>query len=298
MEAFLSQEERFLGLDDALADPGSAGVVIVPCPFERTSTYAAGSERGPSALLEASQQIELFDCDLGLAPSQAAGGIATLAPLPVTAGDDGASVALRLEEAVGRWYDAGKFVVTLAGEHSGVVGAVRAHAERTKGLTVLQLDAHSDLRESYLDDPWNHACAMARILDFCPNLVQVGIRSEAEEERQRVTDLGVPCFYGAAVKARDSIGEDWIAAILEACGPEVYITFDLDVFDPAIMPATGTPEPGGLTWEHVVALLDRLCRERKVVGLDMSELAPIPGLHHPQFTAAKLLSRFIGLQFR
>lgn len=294
MNEFLSSRERFLGLDDRQADPDAAATVIVPVPFERTSSFGMGSSAGPAAILRASCEVELYDTELGFAPWEAAGGIATLRPLPIGADDDGAAVAGALDRVVAEWRERGKRVVTLAGEHTGIVGAVRAHARMAPGFTVLQLDAHGDLRDRYTGDPWNHACAMARVLDFHDDLVQVGIRSEAPEDRAPAERRGVRTFPAHRIHDDAERGVDWIAPVLDECAERVYVTFDCDVLDPSIMPATGTPEPGGLTWRQVNALLDRLCRARQVIGFDVSELSPVAGLDHPQFTIAKLIARFAG----
>ena len=293
----LGQDENFLGLESHFSDPETARVVIVPVPYEQTSSYGMGSNDGAAAILEASHQVEFFDGDLGFEPREAVGGIATMSLLDVSDIQDGASMCDRLDDAVSHWLDKGKEVVTITGEHAGVVGAVRAHAKRNDNLTVLQLDAHADLRADYHDDPWNHACAIARVLDFHTDVVQVGIRSEASEERETVNRLGFPVFRGADIQRDDKLGKDWVQSVIDACAENVYITFDCDVLDPSIMPATGTPEPGGMTWEQVNELFARLAQQRNIVGFDLCELAPIPTLHHPQFIAAKLIYRLIGYFF-
>lgn len=296
-DSHLPAGERFMGLDDEQADPGRCGAVVIPVPFERTSSYGRGAAAGPAAILAASHQVELEDVALGFEPWAAAGGIATASPLAVAPGDDGRTVMEALERVVGEQLEAGKTAVTLAGEHTGVVGAVRAHAARFEDLSVLQLDAHSDLRPTYLDDPWNHACTMARVLDFHRDIVQVGIRSESREDSAAVREHRIPVFHGEAIQRDAGRGVDWIAPILEACSQRVYVTLDCDVLDPSVMPATGTPEPGGLTWPQINELLERLCKARTVVGFDLSELAPISGISFPQFTAAKLAYRLIGRIF-
>ena len=298
MYRFLSQEGRFLGLEDNAALGETSRVIIVPVPFERTSSYGGGAGNGPAAILSASKQVELYDGDLGFEPWKAALGIATLFPLRVNENDDGKSIAERVDRVVDYWLTQGKTVVTLAGEHTGVVGAIRAYARHYEPLTILQLDAHSDARDTYLDDPWNHACTMARVFDFHSNVVQVGIRSEAIEEPSVLQRMGIPVFRSADIQRDHRLGADWIAPIIEACAENVYVTLDSDVMDPSVIPATGTPEPGGVTWEQMEALWTRLAEERNVVGVDMSELAPIPGISFPEFTAAKLLYRIIGHVFK
>jgi agmatinase len=296
MSGHLPPERNFLGLPAGRSDPAAAGVIIVPVPFEATSSYGPGSQRGPDAIISASQQVELFDAELGFSPVEAAGGIATLEPMDV-ARIDGAALCERLRELVAHWLSRGKFVVVLGGEHTSVVGAVRAHCEAFDDLTVLHLDAHSDLRQAYQGSAWNHACAMARVLDFHGTMVQVGVRSQEQSERAFAEEHGLPVYYADWIHRRQEQGWDWTADVVAATTKRVYVTLDCDVMDPSVIPATGTPEPGGLTWQQVNRLLARLCRERQVVGLDMSELAPISGLIHPQFCVAKLIYRFIGYRF-
>lgn len=292
----LSIERNFLGLPSEHSDPETAGVIVLPVPFESTSTYGKGSWAGPEAILEASHQVELFDCALGCEPFVQAGGIATLEPLNVL-GCNGPEVALRIEEAVNPWIARGKFVVVLGGEHTSIIGNVRAHCAVFNDVTVIQFDAHSDLRPEYEESEWNHACAMARLLDFHDSLVQVGIRSQEAGERALVEARSIVNLYAHDVHAMERQGKDYAGRIVEACRPRVYLTFDCDALDPSIIPATGTPEPGGLTWYQVDEILGRLCREREVIGMDFNELAPIEGSSVSQFTIAKLIYRMIGYRF-
>ncbi|MDW7773677.1 MAG: agmatinase [Desulfobulbaceae bacterium] len=293
MSSLLGKDRNFLGIDNEPGWPEAAGAIILPVPFEQTSSYGRGSAAGPQAILEASQQVEFYDTRLGYRPIAAVKGIATLPPLAVD-DCDGKALADRLQKTVRNWLDRDRCVVTFGGEHSSIVGAVYAYAEFFADLTVLQLDAHSDLRESYQGDRWNHACAMARIRDVNKKIVQVGIRSECEEEAELVRQDRIPVFYAESIHDRDRKGEDWIEKVVAATSGQVYITFDCDALDPSIMPATGTPEPAGLTWTQVDRLFSRLAEKRRIVGFDINELAPIKGLDHPQFTMAKLAYRLIG----
>lgn len=289
--------DNFLALGPEDSNPDTAGVIVLAAPFEETSTYGVGSARGPEAIVAASHEVELFDAALGFEAYQTAGGIATLEFLDV-AGCDGAGLAALLREETRYWIERGRFVVTLGGEHTSVVGAIEAHCQAYPDVTVLQLDAHSDLRPDYMDSPWNHACAMARVLDFHGRLVQVGIRSQAKEERERANATpGITVFHAHEVLERHDAHEDWIADIVSACTPNVYVTLDCDVLDPSIMAATGTPEPAGLTWRMLDALFARLCAERQLVGFDVNELAPIEGVAYPEFSMAKLIYRIIGRRF-
>jgi agmatinase len=288
-----SASPNFLGLDPEWSDADSSGLVILPVPYEKTSTYGRGSARGPAAIIAASNEVELFDAALGLEPYRAVAGIATLEPLRFEDGD-GQALCESLRREAGRWLDRNKFLVTIGGEHTSIVGAIRAHCDRHDELTVLQLDAHSDLRPEYQGSRWNHACAMARVLDFHADLAAVGIRSQTRAERELATERGIPVIYAHEIHADGGTGAGWLERVLEVTSPHVYVSLDCDVMDPSIMPSTGTPEPGGLSWQQIDALLERLCRRRRVVGLDVSELAPIEGLVHPDFTMAKLIYRFIG----
>lgn len=294
--AYLGEKENFLALFKDYSNPDTAKVIILPVPFEKTSTFGKGSKNGPSAIIEASHEVELYDTVLGFEPYRTCKGIATLTPLKIK-GHPGEKLAKVLEEEVSYWLEQDKFVITIGGEHSSIVGSVYAHTEKYQPLTVIQFDAHSDLRRSYLNDKWNHACAMARILDKpVAKLVQIGIRSEAPEEPAIVKNFGerVLPFYAYKIQKE---GEKIFKKILNELTEHVYITFDCDAFDPSIIPATGTPEPGGLGWEWVNHFFEILSQRKKIVGFDVSELSPIPYLHHPQFTIAKMIYRLIGYIF-
>jgi agmatinase len=191
----------------------------------------------------------------------------------------------------------GKFVVTIGGEHSVSIGAAKAHAEKFENLSVLQLDAHSDLRDEYQSSKFNHACVMARVRDFCP-VVQAGIRSMDIAEKKLLTPGRV--FFAEDIY-KDRSPQDgqahYIDALLEKLTDIVYITIDLDVFDPSIMPSTGTPEPGGLLWYDVLALLRAVCEKKNVVGFDVVELCPNENNKAPDFTAAKLIYKILAYKF-
>ena len=284
-----SQFRRTCFLEDGAAVPfDAARVAILPVPFEATVSYGAGASRGPAAILEASEQLELYDEQLGVEPYRC--GVWTAPPLQV-AGHSAEQAGRAVERRVAELLDAGKWVVTLGGEHSITPGAVRATLERHPGLHVVQLDAHADLRESYRGDRWNHACAMARCAELCP-LRAVGVRSYSSEEARRVRQ-GIPGYR--ITHAWEMRSADWVELVLEGLEDRpVYLTVDLDYFDPSILPATGTPEPGGARWRPTLALLERLFQTCRVVACDVVELAPIPGLHHADFAAARLVYKLIA----
>lgn len=292
------RDSRFLGLDDEDAQLDAAGCVIAQFPLERTSTFGDGSANGPAAIIAASHEVELYDCVLGGEPFRNCGGIATARPLDFPDGEELGTSIERIRQATADWIASGKFVASIGGEHTAALGCIMAHIEAFEDLTIVQLDAHSDLRDEYHGSPYNHACVMRRVHERHPRILQVGIRSQCIEERDYQDAQVIPVWYAHDVHASDAAGQrDWISNVIGAAGRNVYLTFDCDCLDPSIMPATGTPEPGGLTWEQVTAFLDGLTRERNLVGFDVTELAPVNGLHHPQFTSAKLIYRMIGLTF-
>jgi agmatinase len=197
-----------------------------------------------------------------------------------------------IERVAGQVLDAGKFLVTLGGEHSITPALAGAAAARHAGLSVLQIDAHADLRDSYLDERHSHACAMRRTIEHAP-IVQVGIRNMSEEEVRALPGLRTTVFYDWNMRA----DPQWIDKVLAALSDTVYITIDLDGLDPALMPAVGTPEPGGLSWRELVTLLRRTFETRRVVACDVVELCPIPGLASPNFVAARLVYKLLTYQF-
>ena len=283
------QQERLRFLEDG-TETGfqRARAAVLPVPYEATVSYGTGTAGGPEAILRASAQLELYDDQLGLEPCRC--GVWTDAPLDLGK-SEGDAMAAAVARRYGELMDAGKWVVMLGGEHSITPGGVRAARERHDGLHVVQLDAHADLRDSYLGNRWSHACAMARCVELAP-VHAVGVRSYSPEERDRIR-AGIPGYR--MLHAWEMDAGDWIEMTLEGLeGRPVYLTVDLDYFDPSVMPATGTPEPGGGHWWPTLRLLDALFRTARVVGCDVVELAPVPGLHHADFTAARLVHRLIG----
>lgn len=269
------------------ADEAAARVVIIPAPYGATVSWLAGTDQGPAAVLEASAALELFDDELLCEPWQA--GIATQSPLDCRGSTEQVLMRLcqRLQEVVGR----GQLPVVLGGEHSLSVAGVAACLRHYPDLCVVQVDAHLDLRESYEDNWLSHACVMRRIDDLAAPFIQVGIRSFSREEWQLCAEREFhPWTMGRLARQGD-----WLADIQAAVKDRpVYLTFDVDGLDPAVMPATGTPEPDGLSWRQAVDLIAGLCRAGTLVGADFVELAPPVGPAYSSFTAAKLVYRTIG----
>jgi agmatinase len=291
-------EHNFLGLEEPWCHPDKAGVYILPAPYEHTSSYIPGSDEGPSAIIEASHQVEFYDEVLGCEPYREWGGIATVSPLDLKGKVDKEAVEA-IEAFVRLYVGTGRFLVTLTGEHTGALGAIRAHAKRYPGLTVVQIDAHGDLRHAYQGNPYSHASVMARVVDDGLRLVQVGIRSICPEEIDRIkrTDH-ISTFFAAQLldPSGPYRGEAarWVPDVVKACRGPVYLTFDCDGLDASLVPALGTPEPGGLGWYDTLNLITELANGPGIVGMDVSEIAPIKGFVAPQFCIARLIYRILG----
>lgn len=265
-----------------------ASVVILPCPLEKTTSYMKGTFAGPQAILEASAQVEFYDVELKEEPWRV--GINTLKALDFSSLDSREAVGL-IEKSVGKILDDKKFPICLGGEHTLSAGPVAACAKRHPNLSILQIDAHADLREAYEGSPFSHASAMRLCLKQAKKLVGVGIRSIALEEVQFVErHPEVTLIYDHERREM----KDWVKKALDGLTDVVYLTIDVDGFSPALIPATGTPEPGGLSWYEGLDLISALFQKKRVVGADIVELLPLPGLHASSFTAAKLVYKLIG----
>lgn len=266
-----------------------ARAVILPAPLERTTSYGGGTRNGPHAILEASSHMELWDEELGVDIHDV--GIFTLSEMEFPLGELAPTME-EIQRVASEILRRDKFLVTLGGEHSLTPPLVAAAAATHPGLSVLQLDAHADLRETYMGSPHNHACAIAGSLPHAP-VTQVGIRSMSTEEAKGAGSR-TRIFYDWNMR-QDA---QWIDRVVDSLGDgPVYITIDVDGLDPAIMPSTGTPEPGGLSWYEILALLRATLTRRTVVGCDLVELSPIPGLHAPNFLCAKLIYKILTYRF-
>jgi agmatinase len=262
----------------------SAKIVILPVPYDGTSTWIKGAGHGPEAMLEASCQVELYDRETDSEVYRH--GIFSAPPVLENKSPENVSQAVynKTKAIVGK----GQFPVILGGEHSVSIGAIRAMAEKYPQLTVLQLDAHADLRESYEGSTHNHACVMARAREQA-RVVQVGIRSFSREELPAMQSI----FFAEDIHNN----HNWHKDVIKALSGPVYITIDLDVFDPSLMPSTGTPEPGGLLWYDVLKLLRGLTKKADVKGFDVVELCPNPANKAPDFMAAKLIYKTLSYCF-
>ncbi len=278
----------FLALDADEHSLAKSRVVVLPVPYDATTSYRSGARDGPAAILRASQELEDFDVELETDVSDV--GIYTAPAIEPDAGGPEAMTA-RVSEAVG-WYAAqDKLVGMLGGDHSLTPGAVRAIAERVEDLSVLVFDAHSDLREEYQSTPHGHASASRRVLDHAP-VTLVGVRSITAEGLAFVRDRAIPMYQRWAEPLDDA------DAIIGTLSQNVYVSFDLDAFDPSFMPAVGTPEPGGMGWWEALRILRAVGEQRNIVGFDVVELAPGEGPEAGAFTAAKLVYKLIAYATR
>jgi agmatinase len=276
-------KRNFAALPSQYSEFETSKVVILPIPYDSTTTWRSGSRDGPLAIIDASEHLELYDHELDRESHLV--GIHTLPELqPSMKGPE--ETVMRVHEVASDLIRKDKFVVMLGGEHSLTVGMVKAFRERFDNLSVLQLDAHADLRDSYEDSKYSHACVMRRVLEYCP-IVQVGIRSLCEEEHRFLTQNQMQPFFAEGLPLD-------IDGIVSALSTDVYVTIDLDVLDPSIMPAVGTPQPGGISWHEILKLLRRVAETRRIVGCDLVELCPAEGPPSCAFLAAKLAYKLIG----
>jgi agmatinase len=264
-------------------------VVILPVPVDRTTSYVPGTRNGPREILQASSHMELWDEEVGADVHRI--GLFTLPEMELPFGEL-APLMDEIRRVAAAIFSNDKFLVTLGGEHSITPPLVAAAAAKYRGLHLLQIDAHADLRDTYMGTPHNHACAIRRSLAFAP-VTQVAIRSLSTEEAEVAPTLNTRIFYDSSMR-QDA---DWVDRVVGTLGDPVYITIDVDGMDPAIMPATGTPEPGGLSWYELLALLRATIARRNVVAADVVELSPIPGLLAPNFLCAKLVYKILTYRF-
>ncbi len=283
----MGQKANFGDLPEEYSTLEQAEVVVLPVPYDGTSTWLKGADKGPEAIIKASTNMELYDIETDSEVYKK--GIFTSEPVNENSSPE--QMVSAVKAAVGKHISNGKFVVTIGGEHSVSIGAIEAAAQAFDDLTVLQLDAHSDLRPEYNNSKYNHACVMARIAEQCP-IVQVGIRSMDIGEK-KFLDMD-KVFFAKDIHS----GGDWVEKAVTKLSENVYITIDLDIFDPSVMPSTGTPEPGGLLWYDVVVLLKAVFDDKEVVGFDVVELCPDERNKAPDFLAAKLIYKLLSYKFK
>ena len=295
----LGTASNFLALPKASSTFGDSRIIILPVPYEHTVSYGQGTRSGPGGLIKASQYVEFYDEEFRreLCFDK---GIATLPPLRFGKKTEKSALEMIRSNVTGL-LALDKFVVTLGGEHTISLAPVTAYAERYPDLSVLQFDAHSDLRDSYQGSKYSHACVMARVAEVIPpnRIVQVGIRAQSAEEALFIEDRKVNTFYAHEIRGDSyfTAPGGWQREVVDRLTDHVYITFDVDGLDPSIMPSTGTPEPNGLLWAETVELLRMVGEYRSIVGFDVVELAPRKGLTYPDLTAAKLTYKIMNCAF-
>jgi len=273
-------------LPEEYSEPENSGIIIIPVAYDGTSTWVKGANKGPEAIIEASANMELYDIETdsevykhGIFTEKLIGGEISTSEMVEVVFDN-----------VKYYLGKDKFTIVIGGEHSVSIGSVKAYAEKYDALTILQLDAHTDMRDEYNGSKYNHGCVMARAKELCP-IVQVGIRSMDISEKDSIDPSGI--FF-----AKDIYNNtNWVKKVVSRLSGNVYITIDLDVFDPSIMPSTGTPEPGGLLWYDVLALLKAVSDKKNIVGFDVVELCPDSKNKAPDFLAAKLIYKLLSYKF-
>jgi len=283
-EAFL--QRTFAGLSPPYSDLQQARTVILPVPYEGTTEWRSGTREGPQAIIDASQYLELYDLELDQEIYKV--GIHTLPQVEPVMSSPGDMIE-RVYNITKGLIQKGKFVVMLGGEHSLSLGTIRAFKKAFSGLSVLQLDAHADLRDEYLGTKYSQACVMRRISELCP-IIQVGIRSLSGEEKQFLSQNKMTPFYMSDL-ASNTISTE---KMMDSLSQDVYVTIDVDVLDPSIMPAVGTPEPGGMQWQQVLDIIKSVALHKHIVGFDLMEFCPREGPAACAFLLAKVAYKFIG----
>ncbi|MBN1353883.1 MAG: agmatinase [Candidatus Omnitrophica bacterium] len=285
-------DKRFGDIDADAAGFKKSKVCIIQAPYEGTLTYGKGASRAPQAIIDASRHMELFDDELYAETYKV--GIYTSPPLDIASESSPEKAINAVKSAVMGVLEAGKFPVLLGGEHSVTVGAVKAAKEFFNDISVLHLDAHHDLRDEYEGSKYNHACVARRIQKICP-VVEVGVRNISKEEKDFIDSAQSAVKVISVYDILES--HNWKKDASNLLSDTVYITIDLDVLDPSIMPSVGTPEPGGLGWYEFMDFLKIISKDKKIAGFDVVELSPIEGYRAPDFLAAKIVYRLLGYIF-
>lgn len=293
----LGVEDNFLGLEAEYSNYEDSEIVIMQAPYEHTVSYGGGTKSGPKEIIKASQFVEFYDEELDkeLCFERK---IATLEEISLAGKVDSAAVEA-IYKAVKEQLANDKFVVTLGGEHTISTAPIKAHFEKYPKMSILQFDAHSDLRESYEGSIWSHASIMARVCEFFPGerVTQVGIRAQCKEEREFIHAKGVRTYFANELR-RGLHTENWQKRVADSLGDEIYVTFDVDYFDPAIMPSTGTPEPDGFLYSETLDVFREIKKQgKKLIGIDVVELAPRKELSHPNILTASLVYKLLNYSF-
>lgn len=291
----LGLNKNFLMIDEEYSNYRDSLVTILPVPYEATTSYGKGTAKGPLAVYDASHYVEFFDEELEREFCFEK-GIASLPPLNLKGLRDKKAIDF-IYSNVDKLIKDKKFVVTVGGEHSISTAPIKAHFDNFKNLSILHFDAHSDLREEYEGTKYSHASFCARVAEFTTDITQVGIRAQCIEESKFIKKHGIKTFYAYAIR-NGLHGKNWMDKVIRGLKKNVYVTFDVDYFDPSVMPSTGTPEPLGFYWEETMQLLRKLGQKRNVVGFDVVELAPRKENPYPDFLTAKLIYKMLNYFIR
>ncbi|MDD5363456.1 MAG: agmatinase [Ignavibacteria bacterium] len=287
----LNIKKNFLAIEDEYSNYNDSKVVMLPVPYEATTSYGKGTGKGPEAIYNASHYVEFFDEELNR-EFCFEHGIASLPSLDLKKLTGKKAIDF-IYKNVKKLIDDKKFVVTLGGEHTLSTAPIKAHFDSYKNMSVLHFDAHSDLRDEYEGTGYSHACFCSRVAEFTKDITQVGIRAQCKEEYDFIKKNKIKTYYAYAIR-NGLHGKNWIDKVIAGLKQNVYVTFDVDYFDPSIMPSTGTPEPMGFYWEETMELLKKLGKKRNVVGFDVVELAPQKNFSYPDFLTAKLIYKMLN----
>jgi len=287
----LGFKKNFLMIEEEYSNYSDSLVAVLPVPYEATTSYGKGTAKGPLAVYKASHYVEFFDEELEREFCFEK-GIASLPLLNMKGIKDKKAIDFIYKNVVKLIKDK-KFVVTVGGEHSISTASIKAHYDNYKNLSILHFDAHSDLREEYEGTKYSHASFCARVAEFTTDITQVGIRAQCIEENKFIKKHGIKTYYAYAIR-NGLHGKNWIDKVINGMKKNVYVTFDVDYFDPSVMLSTGTPEPLGFYWEETMQLLRKLGQKRNVVGFDVVELAPKKDNPYPDFLTAKLIYKMLN----
>jgi len=291
---YLNEEENFLAIEEKYSNYENSKIAILQVPYEHTVSYGGGTKNAPKAIIEASAFVEFYDDEFDREICFEK-GITTLQEVDLTDCCDELMLD-KVEKLTDKLLQDDKFVVVLGGEHTISIAPIKSHFKKYPQMSILHFDAHSDLREEYQDSKYSHASFMSRVCEFFPtkNITQVGIRALCSEERKFIKENNINTFFASAIR-RNLHGANWQKNIVSTLNNEIYITFDVDFFDPAIMPATGTPEPDGFLYNETLEIFREIKKaNKKIIGFDVVELAPLETLSHPNLTTARLVYKLLN----